>query len=562
MVRRLGYTWKIPLTEAEFKVGNQTMSIPYLSPIEIMKFLLTSAAEILFGGFAADVDISALLSSFWHHYKNVHPGHACYTQHPDGAATPLSSTIPVILFGDEGRGRRRGNTALVSMEFLFGLGTSENYSNNNSCFDCKHCNLTNDNTLRTHVDRVAFANTNYKEHSFLSKVPLFFVHCSVYKKHPDLIEFMVGKICSELRQLFFEGITVRGRVWTVALLGMKGDLKWHVQIGRLQRHYGTKGRKRSLAMCPECYAGIRGYPYEDVGSCPKWTHTLWRARPWDENEPPTITIAPFDSAQPERVLRRDPMHITKLGIFRHHVASTLILLVHWKYFAIPGKAHNDASTQLERAHGHFKLWALTFGHTPSLRSFTRYLFNWNNNQAFPWANVKASDCILLNRWLQDLLPMNIRETAEGHRDRKIMIEVMLKVSQAASEFTQLIYGHKLFLNRACCSRLVQLGQSVINGYTWLAKETLPLPVCGWAVVPKVHSFRHFIWDIKLFLQSGPAALYLSPLAFANDMNEDVIGKCCRLSRRVTSTLMPSRVLELYLIKAQRLHSRWLERTRS
>ena len=45
---------------------------------------------------------------------------------------------------------------------------------------------------------------------------------------------------------------------------MKGDQKWLAQVGCLTRYFGKKGRKRSLAMCYECHAGIAGIPYEDL----------------------------------------------------------------------------------------------------------------------------------------------------------------------------------------------------------------------------------------------------------------------------------------------------------
>ena len=567
MVERLGLKWRIPISEMEYKFGTQSLHLPYLSPIDIYTFFITNHPDILFGGFTDDGDIQRLLKSFWSEYKNVHSGHVLFQENGPDGEEGFSLTVPAVWYGDEGRGRRRGNTALVTLETPFGLNTFENVQSMNHSFRCRTCQP--DNRLEakypcnhpnpTGIPLAAYASTNFKEHVFLSRVPIFLLPCALYKEHPDLIDFMLRKIAKELKQLYYEGLTIRGKTWTVALLGMKGDSKWLAQVGSLVRYYGKKGKKRSLAMCHECYAGLDRYPYEDVSENPKWARTMWRTRPWESS--PSFLDVPFDKHQPEKFLRRDLMHIGKLGLYRHHIASVIISLVTWKYFAWAGEAKNDVPTQLQRAHGHFKLWCSTSSKCPSLRSFSRALLNWKNAKTFGWMNVKASDAVLLNQWLREaLLPAAILETQDPHR--KSLLKVMLEVSAALSKFSQLLFGHQLLVTRRCCVTLLEHGTRVLNGYSWLAKEIVP--ICAWAMVPKVHMYKHVIHDIKIFLEesAGPGCenqLFLSPLAFSVECNEDMIGRCCRLSRRVDARVMQRRVLELFLVKGKLLHSRWLRR---
>ena len=569
MINRYGFKWRIPISEMQYKFGTQTLHLPYMSPIDIYTYLIAHHREILFGGFTEDCDVQNLLESFWCEYRNVHPGHQLFQDNgPEGTET-FGSVIPAVIYGDEGRGLRRGNTALVTLESPFGLSSAEKYRNNDHAFTCDKCDP--DSGLQqqypcahgcpAQVPLAAYASTNFKEHVFLSRVPLFLVPCSLYKEHPDLLQFMVHKISQELKKLYHEGLVIGERKYRVALLGMKGDAKWLAQMRSLVRWYGKKGRKRNLAMCAECYAGLDRFPYEDVGAEPAWARTLWRSRPWDPESEPCFLDIPFDEREPERFLRRDLMHIGKLGLYRHHTASVICTLITWKLFAWQD-AKNDIPTQLQRAHGHFKLWCMTNHRSPSLRSFSRTLFNWTNKSTYAWMNIKASDAVLVNQWIQEaLLPSALDQFSDPRRTG--MLKVMLEVSLSLSRFSKVLFSHNLLTTRRCCLQLYEHGTRALNGYAWLASEIAP--VCAWAMVPKLHMYKHVIHDMKLFLENSAgrgcaSKLFLSPLAFSNEANEDMIGKCCRLSRRVDSRIMQQRVLELYLVKAKLLHTRWKKRT--
>lgn len=545
MIARLGYKWHIPISVMEYHFGSQQLHLPYLSPIEVCKFLMTKHPECFCGGFQLDSEIQCLLATFWKNYRAVHAGHAVFHR-PDESAS-LELTIPLALYGDEGRGRRRGNTALVTLDATFGINTAKHWQEGRLSTSHECCNS---DTLK--LDD--FILPTMKEHSFLSRVPLFLLPCSLYKQHPDLIEFMLGKIAKELKQLFWEGLTIRGKVYTFAILGMKGHAKWLAEVGNLTRFYGKKGNRRLLGVCPECHAGMAGAPYEDVTNNARWISTLWRSRPWDFE--PSLEEIPFDAREPERMLRRDLMHVTKLGVYRHHLGSILKVLVRWKIYQ-QGQP-NDVPTLLSRLHGHFRLWCATFSKSPAVRSFTPQLLNWKRWSDYAWLNTKASDCILINQWMQDFLPTLRAEINPEHR---VFLDVMLQVCQSISRFTQLVFGHGLLWRRSCCEAALNEGTRILNGYTWLAKAVMPLNANGWAVVPKVHMLKHFMVDMQTFLRDADSdVLFLSPLAFTNEMGEDIIGTICRLSRRADARTMQSMVLTLYLTKACIVHSRWKSRS--
>ena len=498
-------------------------------------------------------DAVDLLKGWWQKFKISHPSHTVYAVHDEAA---LGYTIPLYLYGDEGRGKRRGNTAVFTAETVFGLQSVKRKRSdflNTDCCKCCPGEVTKNRfgpTVPVPKGNIDYAVHNMKEHSFLSKFLLWVMPCQLYKAHEELTNLVVERIAEDFRRLFYEGVTVQNRVWTFAICGMKGDMKWHIPIGNLIRHHGTRGKKRPLMMCPECHAGGPGLPYEDVSEQAAWMNTLYQTRPW--NEDPPLTIIPFDPVCGERMHKRDIFHITRLGTYRHYVGSVLVTLISWGYFQIhpPPPEGNGADVQLQRSFGHCKLWCATFSKNLALRSFSRRLFNWPNYSTYPWANTKGSDTFLLCQWLIVLVKQFLLQPLDP--SHVAMLQVMVEVGEAAVSFSKMLFPHHLFLSRTCAMFAVEQGNIFLRGYSWLAYQSLHhFGICCWAMIPKHHSFRHSILDMELALQTGSDSI-LSPACTSCEMNEDAIGKVCRLYRRVESRYNMTRVLELYLVKVRLL----------
>ena len=553
MITRLGLSWKMPITELEFPLaGGESLPVHYLSPIDVFTFLLNNHPEVIFGGFHEPHQWSMLLNSWWQAFQSVQPSHVVYTEHKDS----LNTTIPLILYGDEGRGRRRGNTAVCSIEVPFGLHTGRNAKSlSEHALDCSSCRPTNPpNTWPVTRDTGGYMTTNLKEHSFLSRFLLWIQPCVNYNAHPSLIPWLLQRIALDLRRLFYEGIQVGNRSYCFALVGFKGDQKWHAQIAYFDRYYGRKGRKKSLACCFECMAGLPGMPYEDCNATAAWTATVYSARPW--SIPPPMALCPFEpdtpQGKPEMLYKKDPFHILKLGLFRHYIGSVLVTLVQWNQFWVANES-NAAPVQLNRAFSYFRMWCLAFRKTAALRSFSRNLLNWPNTKTYPFANVKASDSMLLVSWLVSMLPAVLRQDDYSDAD-KVRLKVMLDVGQAAIDFYKLAHGHGLLLARSCAAAMYEAGRTFLNGYCFFAHENLKDDFNAFGIIPKCHSFQHILHELHTFLQSE-GDLYINNLVWSCDMGEDLIGKVCRLSRRADARQVTKRVLQLYLIKCRLLWNR-------
>ena len=157
---------------------------------------------------------------------------------------------------------------------------------------------------------------------------------------------------------------------------------------------------------------------------------------------------------------------------------------------------------------------------------------------------------------------------------KPMFRAMIQVGHAGLDLFSALYSHNLALARPCAMFAYERTTIMLNGYCVLAARSLHhWQLCAWSLVPKVHMVRHMSLELQLQLQAG-ASYVLSPLATACDMNEDMVGRMCKLYVAVESREMMQQILQLYLVKAgilqrrtaKRLHirrpdARWIDQFR-
>ena len=359
------------------------------------------------------------------------------------------------------------------------------------------------------------------------------------------------KIISEdLRELVHHGIQVGQKRYFIALVGAKGDLKWHSKIGKFTRGFEHQGRVVDKCCCHVCLAGTSDLPAEDLGAEPSWVRTIYEERPWGEadDEQPSLIRIPYDMSRPEAMYKHDILHTLRLGVFRDYTGSTVFLLLRWNYFGDSG----TVNTKLEAAHGHFKLWLAANGKSAALRSFTKQLLQYKNKKSFPWFNVKASDCNLIMKWIATLLVGILNEQPPSWQVP--VLQALLATCQCGLSFYGGVCNHTMFLPRVCAAALFEQGQSFLNGYMFAAKWAFENEHCLYGVKPKHHFMKHMLLEIKQQVDAGDP-LVASPLLWDCAQNEDLIGRVCRLGRKADGRTLSSRVLQNYLIKASLLAKR-------
>ena len=112
--------------------------------------------------------------------------------------------------------------------------------------------------------------------------------------------------------------------------------------------------------------------------------------------------------------------------------------------------------------------------------------------------------MLLMMWLNDWLPSMINQAR--HPDHRKVFEIMCEMASSAVAFTNGLYAHGLFMDRACTMAMYESGNKFLCGYAVLAKEFMSQKFCAFSMVPKCHMMKHIMVDALSALERGQQTL--------------------------------------------------------
>ena len=568
---RWGLKLKIPITYIKLSEGSDHLQVPYLRPSSYLKCLLSRWPWTLFGG--PDREAGKLkCGSFWKGLYQSQPTHEAF-QHFN--SEELQTMLPICVHGDEGTGSKKQPIAIQCFETAFGLedeqtrkstsrGTFDSCCCDEAC-DPKHLKRAPCCQVPAHWPRPArapaFASFDDSEleeltqqwhatrgHSFLARYLTFVIPTTWLDKGPWVLDGVQAAVADDLRKMFFEGVQIEGQTFRAAVVGLKGDAKWHVRQGRFFRSYMHLGSVRNYPICPDCHAGSDGCPFEETGNSPKWVETFAASLPWHTAGP--METCPFDRSLPSLKYKRDLLHTFKIGLGRDICGSIIMLLCKiYQFFDWPGDKCN-VPARLLRANMRFKMWCRAAKECAHLRGFTKDFMHYRDAKSFPYTNSKGSDTMLLLRWLQVELQLAIRK-ASNNVD---ILQAALQVCQESCAAFRHVYNHGLWLPRKCMAKLRDHVLKVVRGYSFLAEACLRLNFPAFRYKSTIHSFHHLAVELEIALQSG-ARCYPNPLIFDCSQPEDFIGRVARVARQTHGRTVAIRSLQRHLVKAKLLLKR-------
>ena len=117
------YQLALPIARTMLDTGDAGWQIPILSIRDWAKYLIDSNhSHMLVGLLRPDWKReAAILKAFWCLYQLQEPNHPIFTKARLGMVN-LSQTYPMLLHGDEGRGRKRTGFLVMSWYGLLGSG--------------------------------------------------------------------------------------------------------------------------------------------------------------------------------------------------------------------------------------------------------------------------------------------------------------------------------------------------------------------------------------------------------------------------------------------------------
>ena len=337
------------------------------------EYLIVRKSKLLLGGFdRRHKAVPNFLTAFWKAYQYEEPDHAVYTH----LSHTLHTCVPISLYSDEGRGLRKAPVFCMGMETVFGVGSFAAFQKNSK--------KTWDDALFWRVMEHTGTGS-----SLLSRILLYILPHKTYKgKKNRLWQDAFLQVTKSLAEAFNTGVDVDNKRWHLVFISCKGDNPALCKMGRLSRTFmhltGTSG------ICFMCRAGQEDLPWEQLTPDAPWRSTCYEQRPWKSSAPPSLVDVPF-SPRPERMLRSDLLHLVKLGVARHFLASSVVVLGEWGVFG----DSLSIDKILEAAHEDFN-WSCSneLHQHPHLKSFTKDLFHMPRRAAYPWGGFLYSKICL------------------------------------------------------------------------------------------------------------------------------------------------------------------------
>ena len=140
-------------------------------------------------------------------------------------------------------------------------------------------------------------------------------------------------------------------------------------------------------------------------------------------------------------------------------------------------------------------------------------------------------------------------------EQRQVMSIILSTTGVAISFYDWLNDHTLFGGPCCAAVFYERGQSLINGFVWLADWAFKNSMCLYGIKPKMHFFKHMLLEVKAQLDDNNRYV-LNPVMNDCQQNEDLIGRLCKSSKKIDLRVMTKRVLEFYLVKAHILLKRF------
>jgi len=472
----------------------------------------------------SDIEMLRANSKLWELLRVLYPTHevfACFDD-PAHPAQP-ETTFACDIHTDEGRGQKKVPMMCISSAASLGIGTLKQRA------------------TRSLPDKLAL---NFAGQTCGNRM----VHVVAPKSYYDtddstVFQAMCGHIAINCRLLLDEGFEYKGRTWCVAYIATLGDWPAHIKNGNFLRSFlnGVKNASQTeeklKGICHICCAGIAGVPWEDVRLTAKSLQTIGLVEAWDEDSAflPLCTY----SGQRHLCFPPDIWHGWALGWGKETSASSVVATLRF----YPGSKADD---RVAAANANLQAYLKTSGDSTSFAVLSRSKLGWESELAFPkgsWS--KAEDTRIILQWQIKWLQTN-RESWHGDK----MLEIVLPAFQAIDSVFSSLYSHGYFIPGHDGLVIAKNGLSFLN----MMQDCIKLCMLGgegplnlFKQQPKMHMMFHAF--AQMHIQCEKCGFCQNPLSQSCQMPEDLIGKVCRLSRRVDYRLVSKRTLQCYLICA-------------
>lgn len=224
----------------------------------------------------------AILEAFWRNYRALHPTHKMWDL-VDSGRLDVSRCAPLLLHGDEGRGRKKTPFLCISFHSVLGFGTTS---------------ANSQRTRRPYASmRLNFSGSSWL-HRLLSAV------LPKMTRDEQALEDLLKCSATSAIKMMEEGVSNgRGQQFFAVVLNVVGDWAWMVKSGCLNRSYQNvqkvplTARSQPKGICHQCLAGRPNIPFENFrtyggdGEHPDWWPSMCTESPFSRR--PALLDIPY-----------------------------------------------------------------------------------------------------------------------------------------------------------------------------------------------------------------------------------------------------------------------------
>ena len=507
----------LPLEISELNI--QGDSLPWISPRAWLEFIIQHGLLYMLSGlkFETRSFVGNVWRTFWQNYTTLVPD--CGVTFLDGIN--YERLIALYIHGDEGRTLKRGGLMVTSIQSVLGHG-----------FDQKRLKRP------AGINDRGKLQVNFTGHTFVTRLVCGVLPKTEYQNNPSFFHENMDLFADQLQDLLHTGVRdpVTGVVWKFAVIGIKGDMPYLQKVGCLKRSWNTsikRGTQRTApkGVCHLCLAGTTNFPAEDTSDNPCWLRTIAVREPWDRM-PKIIRLLPFARGHPGAFLKPDLWHCIHLGIGKSFVASAVQISLEM----VPASNNDERFQWLT---DHYKRWCKKVGRSTYVGKITAYLVSYGDGPGATANWSKGSLTSNLCRWLVKLL----EDLGPDENNLLPRCKLAAKDINTALSF---LYNAPLFLDKAETMFVCKKGMDFVQAYTSMATECFHNGDSHlFPLFPKQHAVHH-CWHTM----SEDCRLHgfsMNPLTASCQLDEDVIGRVSRTSRRVSIRLVGRRTLQRHLM---------------
>ncbi|CAE7265247.1 unnamed protein product [Symbiodinium natans] len=486
------YALRLDITMSSGQV-DRDMRYPYIKATSwVRKLDEEHALDYLLGlGCSTLQEASSGLENFWAKYALSHGDHQVFK-----ADIPLRQCVPIYVHGDEGTTFKKDGALVLSFCCPIGKGVA-----------CqKDGDVIDQSRLRM----------NFKGHCFKTRFVMGTLFKDDHEDYPSAVQQLLELILDDVNTASREGVLMRSGIRLHLIpLGNKGDWSY-------------------LALCQggNIEATFAGHlpPMLGRSACPAYKRTMDQELPWNQ-EPLFITKLMHQVTRKAAFFKIDAFHTINLGVAKVFGASSLVYLSALCH----GSSIEDRLADLT---AYYLEYCKANGKTNYVNKIDKALLGWKTSApdgSWNKGALSTSLCLFIEHFTK------VR-SLEGSEDE--MLSLIASCSRALNFWMQSLYHSDIFIAKADAMKINAAGRHFLAGFARLSLLSFLRGNTRFTYIPKVHMFWHLV--DYMCDQASQHDWVMNPLAESCSVDEDLIGRFCILTRRVSPRLRGRRALERYL----------------